>query len=75
MAVPKKRTSKRRKGMRRAHDYIQYKSATTICEDCGALKLCHHEIFENSLKSSSDVPKIYAYSVTLTARKYPSANT
>tara|TARA_B100000683_G_C12281732_1_gene470223 strand:- start:224 stop:442 length:219 start_codon:yes stop_codon:yes gene_type:complete len=42
MAVPKKRTSKRRKGMRRAHDYIQYKSATTICENCGAIKLAHH---------------------------------
>ena len=42
MAVPKKRTSKRRKGMRRAHDFIQYKSATTICPDCGVLKLAHH---------------------------------
>jgi large subunit ribosomal protein L32 len=41
MAVPKKRTSKSRKGMRRAHDFIQYKSATTICE-CGALKRAHH---------------------------------
>ena len=42
MAVPKKRTSKRRKGMRRAHDFIQYKSATTFCEDCGMIKLSHH---------------------------------
>ena len=42
MAVPKKRTSHRRKGMRRAHDFIQYKSSTTICENCGAIKRSHH---------------------------------
>ena len=42
MAVPKKRTSKRRKGMRRAHDFIQYKSVTTICPSCGAIHRAHH---------------------------------
>lgn len=42
MAVPKKRTSKRRKGMRRAHDFIKYKAAITECSNCGALKLSHH---------------------------------
>ena len=42
MAVPKKRTSKRRKGMRRAHDFITFSAAITECQDCGALKLSHH---------------------------------
>ncbi|MEC7986412.1 MAG: 50S ribosomal protein L32 [Myxococcota bacterium] len=42
MAVPKKRTSKRRKGMRRAHDFIKYKAAITECQDCGGIKLSHH---------------------------------
>ena len=42
MAVPKKRTSKRRKGMRRAHDFITYKALTTECPSCGAIKLAHH---------------------------------
>lgn len=42
MAVPKKRTSKSRKGMRRAHDAIQHTAAAEVCDDCGALKLRHH---------------------------------
>ena len=42
MAVPKKRTSKSRKGMRRAHDFIKYKAAITECESCSAIKLSHH---------------------------------
>ena len=42
MAVPKKRTSKSRKGMRRSHDALQFKAAVHICPECGELKLCHH---------------------------------
>lgn len=42
MAVPKKRTSKRRKGMRRAHDFISFSASITECPDCGELKLSHH---------------------------------
>lgn len=42
MAVPKKRTSKSRKGMRRAHDHLTYKAAAESCPDCGELKLRHH---------------------------------
>ena len=44
MAVPKKRTSKRRKGMRRAHDFLRDNASTTECPepDCGAIKLSHH---------------------------------
>jgi large subunit ribosomal protein L32 len=42
MAVPKKRTSKRRKGMRRAHDHITPTAAVTLCPTCGELKLMHH---------------------------------
>ena len=41
MAVPKKRTSKRRTAMRRAHDFIAYTSSTTICS-CGAIRRAHH---------------------------------
>ena len=42
MAVPKKRTSKSRKGMRRSHHAIQAKAAAMVCPSCGELKLMHH---------------------------------
>lgn len=42
MAVPKKRTSKSRKGMRRSHDGIKYTASVTECDNCGELKLRHH---------------------------------
>ena len=42
MAVPKKRTSHRRKGMRRSHDAIKFNASVDYCEDCGELKLRHH---------------------------------
>ena len=42
MAVPKKRTSKSRKGMRRSHDALQFKAAVHDCPSCGELKLYHH---------------------------------
>lgn len=42
MAVPKKRTSKRRKGMRRSHDALQFTENVVECEACGELKLRHH---------------------------------
>lgn len=41
MAVPKKRTSKRRRDMRRAHDGIKFTAAVEICDNCGELKLRH----------------------------------
>ena len=41
MAVPKKRTSRRRRDMRRAHDAIQFSAAVEGCEACGELKLRH----------------------------------
>lgn len=42
MAVPKKRTSKSRKGMRRAHDGIKFTAAVDTCGNCGEPKLRHH---------------------------------
>jgi len=42
MAVPKKRTSKSRKGMRRSHDALKFKAAVHVCPECGELKLYHH---------------------------------
>ena len=42
MAVPKKRTSKSRKGMRRSHDALQFKAAVQVCSECGETKLYHH---------------------------------
>lgn len=42
MAVPKKRTSKTRKRMRRAHDFLTHTAAVEVCESCGAPKLRHH---------------------------------
>lgn len=41
MAVPKKRTSRRRRDMRRAHDAIQFSAAVEACPNCGELKLRH----------------------------------
>lgn len=46
MAVPKKRTSKSAKGMRRAHDAIRTTAAVEVCEACGAPKLRHHVCLE-----------------------------
>ena len=42
MAVPKKRTSKSRKGMRRSHDSLKFTENVVECENCGELKLRHH---------------------------------
>ena len=42
MAVPKKRTSKSRKGMRRSHDALKFNAAVQVCPNCGELKLYHH---------------------------------
>ena len=42
MAVPKKRTSKSRKNMRRAHHHIKYTAATILCDGCGEIKRLHH---------------------------------
>ena len=41
MAVPKKRTSKRRRDMRRSHHRIQFSGAVESCPECGELKLRH----------------------------------
>lgn len=41
MAVPKKRTSRRRRDMRRAHDAIHHTAAAESCPECGELKLRH----------------------------------
>lgn len=41
MAVPKKKTSKSRQGMRRSHDAISG-SAFADCPNCGELKRPHH---------------------------------
>ncbi len=41
MAVPKKKTSVSRKGMRRSHDAIKGTNPTE-CPNCGAPKLSHH---------------------------------
>ena len=42
MAVPKKRTSRRRRDMRRAHDALNYSAAAESCPACGELKLRHN---------------------------------
>jgi large subunit ribosomal protein L32 len=41
MAVPKKRTSKMRKNMRRAHDHLTFTAAVDLCPSCGEIKLLH----------------------------------
>jgi large subunit ribosomal protein L32 len=40
MAVPKKKTSKSRKNMRRAHDFLTVPAAS-VCPQCKAPKLPH----------------------------------
>ncbi|MFT4626144.1 MAG: large subunit ribosomal protein L32 [Myxococcota bacterium] len=42
MAVPKKRTSRRRRDMRRAHDALVVTPAVESCPNCGEPKLRHH---------------------------------
>ncbi len=41
MAVPKRRTSKSKRDMRRAHQKIEA-TALTACSQCGERKLPHH---------------------------------
>lgn len=41
MAVPKKRTSKSRKRMRRSHHALKATAASEYCDNCGELKLLH----------------------------------
>ena len=41
MAVPKKRTSRRRRGMRRSHDALTFTAAVESCPECGESKLRH----------------------------------
>lgn len=40
MPVPKKRTSKRRRDMRRAHDFLTAR-ATVTCPNCGVQMIPH----------------------------------
>lgn len=42
MAVPKKRLSRARRDMRRAHDYLKFTAAVESCPNCGEPKLRHH---------------------------------
>lgn len=41
MAVPKKKTSQSRKGMRRSHHALS-KTGNMECPNCGSTKLPHH---------------------------------
>jgi large subunit ribosomal protein L32 len=41
MAVPKKRTSRRRRDMRRAHDHLHATAAVDVCPSCGEPRLRH----------------------------------
>jgi large subunit ribosomal protein L32 len=41
MAVPKKRTSRSRRGMRRAHDFLTFTGAVESCPNCSEDKLRH----------------------------------
>ncbi|MEO1190225.1 MAG: 50S ribosomal protein L32 [Pseudomonadota bacterium] len=41
MAVPKRKTTPSRRGMRRAHDFLPA-SSSVECPNCGELKRPHH---------------------------------
>lgn len=42
MPVPKKRTSKSVKGMRRSHDALHFTAAVEVCDHCGSTRRRHH---------------------------------
>lgn len=42
MAVPKKRTSRSVRDMRRSHDALEHTAAVEYCPSCGEPKLRHH---------------------------------
>lgn len=42
MAVPKKKTSRSRRDMRRSHHAIKFSAAVELCPSCGEPKLRHH---------------------------------
>ncbi len=42
MAVPKKRTSRRRRDMRRSHDALKFNDVVEPCPSCGELRRRHH---------------------------------
>lgn len=42
MAVPKKKTSYSRKGMRRSHHSLKLVTNVRECLNCGQVKLSHH---------------------------------
>ncbi len=42
MAVPKKKTSRARRDMRRSHDGLKHTAAVESCPNCGELKLRHN---------------------------------
>lgn len=41
MAVPKRRKSKSKKGMRRSHDALEFNVVLVRCEQCGSSKPRH----------------------------------
>ena len=41
MAVPKKKTSRSRRNMRRAHDALKFTAVVEPCENCAELRLRH----------------------------------
>jgi len=41
MAVPKKKTSRARRGNRRSHDALKFTAAVDTCSNCGEPKLRH----------------------------------
>lgn len=58
MAVPKKRTSHRRKGMRRSHDGIKFNARVEFCKNCSATKLLHHVCEECGMYRGIQIKKV-----------------
>jgi large subunit ribosomal protein L32 len=57
MAVPKKKTSKSRKNMRRAHDFLT-PPAASVCPQCKAAKLPHRACLACGTYKGKEVIKI-----------------
>ena len=56
MAVPKKKTSKSRKNMRRAHDFLTAPTVST-CPQCKAPKLPHRACLSCGIYKGKEVIK------------------
>lgn len=57
MAVPKKKTSRSKRNMRRSHDALKLPAIST-CSNCGAAKTPHHVCTECGYYNNTQVVEV-----------------